>query len=82
MLSTRCWVVLGPFDIPIDDKVYLRESDAELARGIAQESPVWQTMHAELRLGKRTCVLLYGVTDERVDPESILERCGIPRSLV
>lgn len=73
MLSTVCWVVIGPSEVPIDGKVYLRREDADLALDTARVSPAWAQFRETLGVRERTLVLAFGVTDRQVPSEVIVE---------
>lgn len=68
MLSTTCWLIWDDSEgAELDDRAYLHKKDAELIRDQAlQMKP-----HKTLILTEKTLVLAFGVTDQRVTPESI-----------
>jgi hypothetical protein len=72
MLSTTCWVILYPNDLPHqDNRVYLREEDAWTALDALPQSDEWKLKQ---QVVERTLVLGFGMTDQRVASEEILAR--------
>src|SRR5258708_11539102 len=71
MLSSACWVIVDPTDVPIEGKSYLRHEDAESAIDVLRSSPLWKS--TDLTIRERTLVLMFGVTDQKVNGTSLLK---------
>lgn len=79
MLSATAWVIVGPSEVPIDRKVFLRREDADLALDVAKNSPAWAQFAEVLGVRERTLVVAFGFTDAKLQlvPQGELDLDGL-----
>ena len=72
MLSTQCWTLRGAGTDPIKGDVYLTLETAKAAQSVLES----QGLSLGITMAKHRLVLAFGVTDQTVSSEALLQALG------